>query len=255
MLDLPGLIPCEQGDAERARFLAASTHARYVETTAAEYLSIYHPSGGFPAHDAVLAQQAMLRAHLDSPSYRHIMRALGAGLDTAWASPAFEERVPDPALRRAAEEVLAAAMAQSIERELLAWLLRATPPRMHADRVRSRLAAVGLAGGEAAAAAWHRARSRPELVELAVLKSETIAFSWLEEGRPVPLPPDRYGRGVVLTPHGHVCFACGTMRVGGMRRCGRCLQAWYCDAACQLAHWREGGHRSECRLPPSPPAV
>ena len=43
------------------------------------------------------------------------------------------------------------------------------------------------------------------------------------------------------------CEGMGERSSGGaLKRCGRCLAAAYCSAACQRAHWR-AGHKSECR--------
>jgi hypothetical protein len=35
---------------------------------------------------------------------------------------------------------------------------------------------------------------------------------------------------------------------GQFKTCARCRRAWYCSAACQRAHWKEG-HKRECRVP------
>jgi hypothetical protein len=33
----------------------------------------------------------------------------------------------------------------------------------------------------------------------------------------------------------------------GSKKCSGCRAVWYCGEACQLADWREGGHRRMCR--------
>ena len=33
----------------------------------------------------------------------------------------------------------------------------------------------------------------------------------------------------------------------GSMKCSGCRVAWYCNAACQLADWRDGGHRRVCK--------
>jgi len=41
------------------------------------------------------------------------------------------------------------------------------------------------------------------------------------------------------------CAACGGAHAP--KRCAGCKAASYCDAACQAAHWQNGGHKAECR--------
>lgn len=36
---------------------------------------------------------------------------------------------------------------------------------------------------------------------------------------------------------------------GGLLRCGRCKEARYCSRECQCRHWKQGGHRKDCRPP------
>ena len=51
------------------------------------------------------------------------------------------------------------------------------------------------------------------------------------------------------------CSACGKQLAGTVdnpqdwKRCGRCQQAFYCDKACQVAHWKRGGHKQACKEP------
>jgi hypothetical protein len=56
-------------------------------------------------------------------------------------------------------------------------------------------------------------------------------------------PPAPHGRSE--TPLAR-CDACGTVRMADaappLKACGRCRRAFYCDAACQAAHWRD--HRA-----------
>jgi hypothetical protein len=33
----------------------------------------------------------------------------------------------------------------------------------------------------------------------------------------------------------------------GSKKCSGCRAVWYCGEACQLADWREGGHRRVCK--------
>jgi hypothetical protein len=35
----------------------------------------------------------------------------------------------------------------------------------------------------------------------------------------------------------------------GLHRCGRCKGVMYCSAACQKVHWKQGGHKQECKKP------
>ena len=51
------------------------------------------------------------------------------------------------------------------------------------------------------------------------------------------------------------CSACGKQLAGttashqNWQKCGRCKQAFYCDAGCQRSHWKRGGHRQACEEP------
>ena len=51
------------------------------------------------------------------------------------------------------------------------------------------------------------------------------------------------------------CSACGKQLAGavdnyqGGKKCGRCKQAFYCGKACQVEHWKRGGHRQVCKEP------
>ena len=56
--------------------------------------------------------------------------------------------------------------------------------------------------------------------------------------------PAAEGAGGANAAGGGACGACGAP--GAIQRCAGCLQAVYCDAACQRLHWR-GGHKRECR--------
>jgi hypothetical protein len=46
------------------------------------------------------------------------------------------------------------------------------------------------------------------------------------------------------------CGSCGKL-VGGTLKCGRCKSTCYCNLQCQKAHWKDGGHKQECRTPPT----
>ena len=51
------------------------------------------------------------------------------------------------------------------------------------------------------------------------------------------------------------CSACGKQLAGTVdnlqhwKMCGRCKQAFYCDKACQVEHWKRGGHKLACKAP------
>ena len=51
------------------------------------------------------------------------------------------------------------------------------------------------------------------------------------------------------------CSACGKQLVDDVnnpqdwKMCGRCKQAFYCGKACQVEHWRRGGHKQACKEP------
>jgi hypothetical protein len=61
----------------------------------------------------------------------------------------------------------------------------------------------------------------------------------LQHGTIEKLPTDRAA----------TCFACGKHEAA-LLKCERCRAAYYCDAACQKAHWKD--HKGGCR-PPQPP--
>ncbi|PNH05233.1 hypothetical protein TSOC_008523 [Tetrabaena socialis] len=61
--------------------------------------------------------------------------------------------------------------------------------------------------------------------------------------------------GLTVTPAEarRTCSYRGCIRLAGdseaearLQACGRCGAAWYCCRACQLSHWREGGHKEAC---------
>ena len=51
------------------------------------------------------------------------------------------------------------------------------------------------------------------------------------------------------------CSACGKQLAGTVdkpedwKMCGRCKQAFYCGKACQVEHWKRGGHKLACKAP------
>lgn len=50
------------------------------------------------------------------------------------------------------------------------------------------------------------------------------------------------------------CASCGVSRreaLTNLGACKTCRRAFYCSKACQVAHWRTGGHRNLCRRPGS----
>ena len=50
-------------------------------------------------------------------------------------------------------------------------------------------------------------------------------------------------RTAATSPPPPVCECCGVE--GADKRCGRCRESWYCSAACQTRHWKEG-HKTKC---------
>jgi hypothetical protein len=46
-----------------------------------------------------------------------------------------------------------------------------------------------------------------------------------------------------------VCAACHKRRTSAAKKCSRCMRTYYCDAACQKAHWPT--HKHECKAQPS----
>ncbi|XP_062567286.1 ankyrin repeat family A protein 2-like [Saccostrea cucullata] len=43
-----------------------------------------------------------------------------------------------------------------------------------------------------------------------------------------------------------VCVQCKQIPKEGLKRCGACHVTMYCGKACQVRHWREGGHKRNC---------
>ena len=41
------------------------------------------------------------------------------------------------------------------------------------------------------------------------------------------------------------CSGCG-QRVSSLKKCSRCHVAAYCSRACQVQHWKKGGHKQQC---------
>ena len=41
------------------------------------------------------------------------------------------------------------------------------------------------------------------------------------------------------------CSGCGRQATS-LKKCSRCRVAAYCSRACQVHHWKEGGHKQEC---------
>ena len=69
-----------------------------------------------------------------------------------------------------------------------------------------------------------------------VISQQMRSFAHPDQAPPMPAPvrPDR-------------CAACGVAARSGapLKRCARCLDAWYCGAECQHRHWRV--HKLACR--------
>jgi hypothetical protein len=52
------------------------------------------------------------------------------------------------------------------------------------------------------------------------------------------------GGSIVAAVHAKVCAQCGA--AAAKKRCAACGTCYYCNAACQRAHWADGGHREHC---------
>jgi hypothetical protein len=61
-----------------------------------------------------------------------------------------------------------------------------------------------------------------------------------------PGPPAAQGAPAAGRCGNAACGRAGGQAGAGLKRCGRCLSAYYCSAACQRAHWG-AGHKEECR--------
>ena len=61
-------------------------------------------------------------------------------------------------------------------------------------------------------------------------------------------PGQRSWKGILLwSKHYHnECTICGEH---GARKCEGCFRTQYCSKQCQQTHWRNGGHKEECKLP------
>ena len=66
------------------------------------------------------------------------------------------------------------------------------------------------------------------------------------------------GNDAASAEHGdatRACSACGKQLAGtadipsDWKMCGRCKQAFYCGKACQVEHWKRGGHKLACKAP------
>ena len=49
----------------------------------------------------------------------------------------------------------------------------------------------------------------------------------------------------IPAPKGRTCSGCGGLAVE-LKKCSGCRVAEYCGRECQLAHWKQGGHKHEC---------
>ena len=58
-----------------------------------------------------------------------------------------------------------------------------------------------------------------------------------------------------MDPFQRVCASCGEAAKEGKRllRCGRCSSVFYCNPACQKAHYAV--HKAECKAPQEVPTV
>ncbi len=51
---------------------------------------------------------------------------------------------------------------------------------------------------------------------------------------------------------GEECANCAASEGGDnwtLKKCSKCMMVSYCSQACQLQHWRDGGHKRFCRTP------
>jgi hypothetical protein len=69
------------------------------------------------------------------------------------------------------------------------------------------------------------------------------------------LPESPTGKPTITTPgraweeaveQAQRCTQCGEIQPH-LRCCARCRKAWYCSKACQKKHWKEGGHKEQCK--------
>ena len=57
------------------------------------------------------------------------------------------------------------------------------------------------------------------------------------------------GRGYALKMLSSLYSLCGVCcKMGkGYKQCSRCTCVYYCSVDCQRKHWKEGGHKDECK--------
>ena len=44
-----------------------------------------------------------------------------------------------------------------------------------------------------------------------------------------------------------ICGGCGGKDKSDLLTCARCKVIFYCNVNCQKKHWKEGGHKQECK--------
>jgi hypothetical protein len=89
----------------------------------------------------------------------------------------------------------------------------------------------------------------PQLRRLA----ELVAQAWVLTGRAAE---SQLARAQVAAARSCAYLSCANLAAKGRpaggpgcgsRKCSGCRAVWYCGEACQLADWREGGHRRVCK--------
>ena len=87
---------------------------------------------------------------------------------------------------------------------------------------------------------------RPPVLHLGGTPAEGVVDSGAQRLLRINFGP-LHQPGLVSVPTTDRCSACGTAATTGgvkLRRCARCMDAQYCDAACQRRHWAV--HKTQC---------
>ena len=59
----------------------------------------------------------------------------------------------------------------------------------------------------------------------------------------------KYGRDKAIKMFSALSLLCGVCGKEGKvyKQCSRCTCVYYCSVDCQRKHWKEGGHKDECK--------